>query len=149
MGTRYAGPPDEVRALDTYIKLMRAAQAVSVRIHEHLRHVDLTLSQFGVLEALLHLGPLSQRDLCLKLLQSGGNMTAVVQNLERRGLVARARDPENRRLVIVRLTPGGRRLVERVFPVHARIVAQDFGVLSPEEQHALGALLKRLGRGPA
>lgn len=146
MGTRYAGTPEEVRALDAYIKLMRAAQAVSVRIHEHLRHVDLTLSQFAVLEALLYLGPLAQRDLCTKLLQSGGNMTVVVQNLERRDLVARARDPKNRRLVIVTLTAKGRRLIERVFPIHASIVAQDFGVLSAEQQEQLGALCKRLGR---
>ena len=146
MGTRYQGTPEETRALDAYIKLMRAAHSVSVRIHEHLRHVDLTISQFAVLEALHFLGPLAQRDLCTKLLQSGGNMTLVADNLEKRELVERRRDPQNRRLVIVTLTPKGRRLIERVFPVHARIVAQDFGVLPPEEQDLLGRLCKRLGR---
>lgn len=144
--TRYAGPPEEQRALDAYIKLMRAAESVSVRIHEHLRHVDLTISQFAVLEALFHLGPLAQRDLCAKLLRSGGNMTLVVKNLERRGLIRRERPKENRRLVVVTLTPQGRKLVEKVFPVHARIVALDFAVLSPVEQETLAGLLKRLGR---
>ena len=145
MGTRYAGPPEEVRALNVYIKLMRAAQSVSTRIHQHLQAADLTVSQFAVLEALLHLGPLAQRDLCAKLLQSGGNMTLVVQNLERQGWIDRARDPANRRLMIVTLTPAGRRLIQRVFPVHARAVARDLAVLTPREQQVLARLLKRLG----
>ena len=136
-----------MRALDTYIKLIRASNAVSQRIHAHLRDADLTLSQFGVLEALFHLGPLAQRDLCRKLLQSGGNMTLVVVNLEKRGLVRRERPAENRRLVIVRLTPAGRRLIRRVFPRHARIVAEDLAVLNAAEQRELARLLKKLGHG--
>ena len=147
MGTRHAGPAREVRALDTYIKLIRASNAVSHRIHAHLREDGLTLSQFGVLEALHHLGPLAQRDLCTKLLQSGGNMTLVVVNLEKRGLVKRERPPENRRLVVVRLTPAGRRLIRRVFPRHARIVADELAVLGASEQRELARLLKKLGRG--
>ena len=147
MGTRHDGPPREVRALDTYIKLIRASNAVSQRIHAHLRDHDLTLSQFGVLEALDHLGPLAQRDLCRKLLQSGGNMTLVVVNLEKRGLIRRERPAENRRLVVVRLTPAGRRLIRRVFPRHAAIVADDLAVLSAAEQRELSRLLKKLGHG--
>lgn len=147
MGTRHQGPPDEVRALDLYIKLMRAAQAVSERAHRHLAEAGLTVSQFAVLEALHHLGPLAQRDLCTKLLLSGGNMTVVVRNLERRGLVSRARDPRNRRLMIVDLTPAGRRLIARRFPVHAAAVAREAAVLSAREQEELAGLLRRLGRG--
>ncbi len=147
MGTRHGGPAREVRALDTYIKLIRAANAVSHRTHAHLRDHDLTLSQFGVLEALYHLGPLAQRDLCTKLLQSGGNMTLVVVNLEKRGLVRRERPPENRRLVVVSLTPAGRRLIKRVFPRHAAIVAEDLAVLKATEQRELSRLLKKLGHG--
>jgi MarR family 2-MHQ and catechol resistance regulon transcriptional repressor len=136
-----------VRALDVYIKLVRAAESVGHRVHRHLEEADLTVGQFGVLEALLHLGPLTQRDLCLKLLTSGGNLTLVVRNLERRGLVARQRPPANRRLVVVRLTPAGRRLIRRVFPVHARAVAAELQVLDAGEQEELGRLLRRLGRG--
>ena len=146
MGTRHHGPADEVRALDTYIKLMRAANAVSGRIHGHLRDADLTVSQFAVLEAIHHLGPLAQRDLCTKLLQSGGNMTLVVANLEKRGLVRRERPAENRRLVVVHPTPRGRRLIRKVFPRHARAVAEDLSVLTASEQKELARLLKKLGR---
>ncbi len=149
MGTRHQGPPDEVRALDVYIKLMRATNAVSQRIHAHLREDDLTTSQFAVLEALDHLGPLTQHQLCEKLLTSGGNLTLVVQNLERRGLIARARPSENRRVVRVSLTPEGRALAQKVFARHARAVARDFDRLAPEEQEALGHLLRKLGRDRA
>jgi MarR family 2-MHQ and catechol resistance regulon transcriptional repressor len=146
MGTRHDGPPEEVRALDVYIKLMRAAHAVSGRIHAHLKEDGLTTGQFAVLEALAHLGPLSQRDLCAKLLTSGGNLTLVVKNLERRGLVRRSRPAHNRRLMMVELTPAGRRLVDAVFPRHARAVVADFAVLPADEQEMLARLLRKLGR---
>ena len=96
MGTHHQGPLHEIRALDAYIKLMRAAESISARIHRHLQEADLTVGQFAVLEALFHLGPLYQRDLCEKLLKSGGNITMVVDNLEKRGLVTRQRPEHNR-----------------------------------------------------
>ena len=69
MGTRYDGTDEEVNALNTFIKLVRAAESVSVRINSSLPKNGLTESQFGVLEALYHLGPLCQRDLGSKLLK--------------------------------------------------------------------------------
>jgi MarR family 2-MHQ and catechol resistance regulon transcriptional repressor len=146
MGTRHQGPAHEVRALDAYIKLMRAAESVSTRIHRHLQDADLTVGQFAVLEALHHLGPLFQRDICTKLLMSGGNLTMVVDNLEKRGLVRRERPASNRRLVRVTLTPAGRRTIAKVFPVHAGSVAEEFAVLTDAEQEEIGCLCKKLGR---
>jgi MarR family 2-MHQ and catechol resistance regulon transcriptional repressor len=146
MGTHHKGPAHEVRALDAYIKLMRAAESVSARIHHHLQEADLTVGQFAVLEALHHLGPLFQRDLCEKLLKSGGNITMVVDNLEKRAFVRRERPASNRRLVEVHLTPAGRRAIQGVFPQHAGIVAEEFSVLTIDEQEALGRLCKKLGR---
>jgi MarR family 2-MHQ and catechol resistance regulon transcriptional repressor len=145
MATRHRGPEDEVRALDTYIKLMRAAGSLSARIHRHLAEAGLTVTQFAILEVLFHLGALSQRDIGRKLLMSGGNITLVVDNLERRALVRRERVPTNRRMVHVHLTPDGRRLIARVFPRHARTVAEEMAVLSADEQATLGALCRRLG----
>ncbi len=147
MGTRYAGTEAEVRALDTYIKLMRASEAVSARIHRHLDAVNLTVSQFGVLEALLHLGPLYQRDLAQKLLKTGGNMTFVIDNLEKRQLVRRDRQTSDRRFVLVCLTEQGKALISQIFPQHAAVVAQEMSVLTPPEQEALSQLCQRLGKG--
>ena len=69
-GTRHTGRPDEVRALDAFIKLMRATDSISANLAAHVAEAGVTLGQFGVLEALLHLGPMSQCDLGGKLLRS-------------------------------------------------------------------------------
>ena len=147
MGTRHRGPDAEVRALDLFIKLMRAAESVATRAHRAVADAELTVSQFGVLEAGFHLGPMCQKELGAKLLKSGGNITMVVDNLEKRGLVRRKRNPENRKYVTVSLTAAGRTLIERVFPRHVAEVVREVSVLSPDEQTALAALLRTLGRG--
>jgi MarR family 2-MHQ and catechol resistance regulon transcriptional repressor len=145
MGTRYDGRPAEVRALDAYIKLTRATSAVGARLQPGLARVGLTPTQLGVLEALLHLGPLGQRVLADKLLMSGGNVTTVVDNLERRGLVRRERRGDDRRNVTVHLTPPGRRLIASIFPAHVRAIVDAFSGLSAAEQETLGRLAKKLG----
>src|ERR1700733_3805222 len=122
MATHFKGDPREVRALDAYIKLSRASGTIDARLAANLARLGLTSGQLGVIEALMHLGPLSQGELGRKLLRSGGNVTTVIDNLERRGLVARRRNPEDRRVVTVELTVAGARLIGRVFPVHARAV---------------------------
>ena len=147
MGTHHEGPERERRALDAYIKLVRATDAVSDRVHRHLVARRLTVSQFGVLEALYHLGPLTQGVLAQKILKSGGNLTTVTDNLARRGLVRRARGGANRRFVTVTLTPAGRRLVASVFPDHVREVVAAFRGLAPREQETLSRLCRRLGLG--
>jgi MarR family 2-MHQ and catechol resistance regulon transcriptional repressor len=137
----------ELRALDAYVKLMRAAESVTAHLSVGLREVGLTTSQIGVLEALYHLGPMCQGDLSRKLLKSNANLTVVVGNLERRGLVSRCHDPEDRRRVIAALTAGGRRLIASVFPAHAQRITQRFGVLRYAEQEHLATLCRRLGLG--
>src|SRR5260370_13416693 len=83
------GTAQERAALDAYIKLMRAADSVTARLDPLMRAADLTVGQFGALEALLHRGPLCQRDLGRKLLRSGGNITGVGGKPARRGLARR------------------------------------------------------------
>jgi len=145
MGTHYHGRAAEVRALDAYIKLARATTSVGVRLSRPLAEAGLTPTQLGVVEALLHLGPLGQRVLGDKLLMSGGNITTVVDNLERRGLVRRERRGDDRRHVTVHLTPEGRRLISRVFPGHVAAIVEAFSALSAAEQVQLGRLAKKLG----
>lgn len=87
MGTHFKGTPTEQRTLNAFIKLMRATESLNSRLNKHLSDADLTVSQFGTLEALLHLGPLNQRTIGEKLLKSGGNVTMVIDNLERCGHV--------------------------------------------------------------
>ena len=145
MGSRHQGPEEEVRALDAYIKLMRAADSMTARLSSLLARAGLTMTQFGSLETLYHLGPMNQKELGAKLLKSGGNMTMVLDNLERRGLVRRERTPEDRRVCTVTLTAAGEALIRDLFPQHAAAITAELSVLSPEEQTELGRLCRKLG----
>jgi len=147
MQKRNPRPHDSAKALNTYVKLMRAAESLTARVHRHLAPVGLTVSQFGVLEALYHLGALSQKDLGRKILRSSGNITLVVDNLEKRGLVKRERDRTDRRFFIIHLTDKGKKLIRRIFPPHAALIAEELSVLSDAEQQKLGDLCKKVGRG--
>lgn len=145
MPTAYRGSEEEVRGLNAYIKLMRAADSVTARVHRHLAAHNLTVGQFGVLEALLHKGSLCQRDLCGKILKSGGNVTLIIDNLEKRGLVRRERSEADRRYVTVHLTDEGREAVVRLFPEHLRAILAEMTTLTPAEQDELGRLCRKLG----
>lgn len=144
MGTHYQGTKSEIDALNTYIKLMRAADSVTARAHETLPK-GITPSQFGLLEALLHRGPLCQSELAGKLLKSGGNVTVIVDNLEKAGLVVRERDQNDRRFIIVSLTENGRAFITELFPRMAASITREFSVLSSAEQFTLGWLCKKVG----
>lgn len=145
MTTHYAGTEQEKRALDTFIKLSRAAESVNKRVNDHLHTHELSVSQFGVLEALYHLGPMPVGQLANKILRSSANLTLVVDNLVKRGLAARERRADDRRTVQISLTDAGRDLVAGILPEHVTGVVEAFGALSAEEQASLGALCRKLG----
>jgi len=130
-------------ALKTFIKLQRCANSVVTDVHAHLQKT-LTVSQFGILEALYHLGPMCQKELAVKILKSAGNITTVINNLEKEDLVCREVLPLDKRSYTVSLTEKGRKLIESLFPEHAEIIRRRLSVLSAKEQRQLGELLKRL-----
>jgi MarR family 2-MHQ and catechol resistance regulon transcriptional repressor len=134
-------------ALNSYTKLMRAAESVTTRTSRPMIAADLTISQFGVLEALLHKGPLCQRDIAAKILKSTGNITMVIDNLEKRGLVRRERDTEDRRYLTIYLTEAGSVLIRKVFADVEMAIVAEMGVLSVDELAHLGSLCKKLGLG--
>ncbi|MCB0114569.1 MAG: MarR family transcriptional regulator [Caldilineaceae bacterium] len=146
MGTHFEGTDEQRRSLSVYIKLMRAAESTTSRINDHLRDYGLTVSQFGVLEALYHLGPMCQGDLARKILKSSGNLTTVVDNLARDELVERVRSDTDRRMVHVHLTDKGRALIEQILPPHVANVVAAFSVLTVEEQEMLDGLLRKVGK---
>ncbi len=141
--------PTVEAAVRAYVKLIRASRAVFARLEPRLAKMCLTATQLGVLEALLHKGAMTQRELGRKVLTSAGNMTDVLDKLEARGLLRRVRSTEDRRSVRVELTDGGRSLIEALFPEHAHDIAEAMGALRPEELDLLGDLLRRLGQGTA
>jgi len=145
VGTHYAGSEEEVRALNAFIKLTRATESLNAAMNSLLSDAGLTVSQFGTLEVLYHLGPLCQSQIGDKILKSGGNMTLVIDNLEKRGLVRRERDAHDRRQITVHLTEAGRHLIADYLPQHVAVITELLGALSPQEQEQLGALCKTLG----
>ena len=145
MPTAHDGTEDEERALNTFIRFTRASNTVDQKISTIFQAHDLTSGQFGVLETLYHLGPLHQGALGDKLLQSKGNISTIITNLEDRDLVERRRDPDDRRYVQVHLTDAGRTLIADIFPDHVQQIVDTFGVLTDEEIEELGRLCKKLG----
>ena len=146
MPTHYKGSEPEKRALNTAIKLARAWESVATLARETMQAANLTEAQFGVLEVLLYLGPLTMGEIAQKHLKSPNNFSVVVDNLERDGLVRRERDTCDRRTVHVHLTDAGRTCIESVFPAHVQKVTEIMSVLTSDEQEQLGNLLRRLGR---
>jgi MarR family 2-MHQ and catechol resistance regulon transcriptional repressor len=146
MPTHYTGDEVTRRALDAFIKHSRARKMFSQRTAPLLAEYGLTESQLGALEALLHLGPMCQSDIARKILVSDGNVTMVVNNLEKRGLVSRQRDQQDRRQIVVCLTDEGEELIRELFPSHAQNIVDLMSILTPVEQEQLGRLCKMLGR---
>ena len=136
---------EQAVALRVWISLARCyatfARAVATRVAEY----GLTTPQFGVLEALHHLGPLTLGDLAEKLLVTGGNITYVMDRLETQGLVTRERCGEDRRVFWATLTAEGEEKIASVFPDHVEFIEELVSAIEPHEREALRELLKKLG----
>lgn len=145
MGTHYQGSEEDKITLNAFIKLTRAAESVNNRLNRHLADAGLTISQFGVLEALYHLGPLNQKSLGEKLLRSGGNITLVIDNLEKCEFVERQRDPNDRRALLIHLTSKGKAFIKSFFPKHLEQIRQEFSVLTDKEKKDLAQICKKIG----
>lgn len=141
----FALPDRNKQIVKTFVKFMRGADSLSARVHAHLAEYNLTVSQFGVLEALYHLGNMCQRDIGKKILKSGGNITTVIDNLEKRKLVKRTRKLSDRRYFEVDLTDAGRKLIKEIFPVHVKKIVKEFEVLSNAELISLGMIAGKIG----
>ena len=138
---------DQDTALRLWVTLARCHATYAKAIAAKVQDYGLTTPQFGTLEALYHLGPLSLGELADKLLVTGGNVTYVMDRLEDQGLVYRFRRPDDRRVIQAKLTKEGRELVAEVFPGHASYVEHLSRHLSPDEQKTLSELLRKLGTG--
>lgn len=146
MATKYKGSIIEIKTLNAFINLMRAANSLDSRISRNLDKYGLTISQFGVLEALYHLGSMNQKELGIKILKSGGNITKVVDNLENKKLIKRKRSIVDRRLYNIDLTRKGENLIKRIFPQHVESLVKEFSVLKESELDKLRELARYLGK---
>lgn len=140
---------EEEGALRVWIALARCYLTFSRVVAGKVSEYGLTVPQFGILEALYHLGPLSLGELAEKLLVTGGNITYVMDRLEEQGMVERQRSEADRRVVTAVLTAKGRALIAEVFPGHTEFILELVEALEPEEREEARSLLKKLGKGVA
>lgn len=132
-----------------YIRLIlwKAAKAVDAVDRASIAETGLNVTDFAILEALLHKGPLPIGTIGEKVLLSSGSMTAAINRLEKRQLVKRVRDAADGRYFYVHLTPTGRRIIEEAFEKHSANLERLVGTLDAGERAELVRLLKKLGLG--
>lgn len=130
-----------------WLLLWKAARSIEQHAHESIRATGLCLSDFGILEALLHKGPLPVNAFREKLLLTSGSMTAAVDRLQHAGLVERRAIASDRRARIVHLTEKGRKQIQGLFREHARDMENAFSGLNASERRSLAALLRKAGHG--
>ena len=147
MGTHFKGSKREVTALNTFLTLKRASETLTNKVKLSLDKYGLSEGQFAVLDALYHLGSLSQKNLGGKLLKSGGNITMIVDNLEKSDYVLRKRSKEDRRFFIIELTSKGKKKIEEALPSQIDLITNMLNTLKKSEQKELQKLCKKLGRG--
>jgi len=145
MGTHYSGSKKTIEALNSYIKLIRSAESLSSKINLELSEFGLTESQFGVLDALYHLGAMKQKELGKKILKSGGNITMVINNLEKHGMVQRKKSEKDKRQFIINLTSTGKKTIQDLLPNITKKIKKHFDILTKEEQKELQRLCKIVG----
>ena len=134
----------ESLGMTVFSAMQRSISSVNSDVHKILGPLNITVSQFGVLEALHVYGPMYQRDLADQILKTTGNITTVIDNLEKRELVKRVREVKDRRYFQVVLTPEGEKLIRRIFPTHVKRVQQVMDLLTTEEQEEFKRLCQKL-----
>lgn len=136
---------DTAAALKLWVVLNRAHRAVGERARRQIERTGLRPTEFGVLEALYHKGPLTLGQVGERVLVTSGSVTPVADKLEQRGLIQRRISSEDRRVCYAELTDAGRELVGGIFPAHAEEIRGAMGGLTVEEKRIATALLRRLG----
>ena len=137
---------DSRRALKLFVVLARAAASVGEHARQDIVRHDLSVSEFGVLELLLHKGPQPQGEIADRILLTTGSVTYVIDQLVKKGLVERQTCPTDRRVIFAALTAAGRDRIAAIFPAHIHRIVQAVAGLNPTEQKAATDLLKKLGK---
>jgi MarR family transcriptional regulator, 2-MHQ and catechol-resistance regulon repressor len=132
-----------------WIVLSKCHYALRLGVECSIGSTGLVLSDFMVLEALLHKGPMTITEIQKKALLATGSMTAAVDRVERKGLLVRRATDKDRRARVLELTEAGSQLIEAAFEKHAADLAQIMSALSATEQEQLYRLAKKLGKAAA
>ncbi len=147
MPTLYNGSVQEKRALNAYICLYRAADTITERVTKNIQASGITTSQFALLECLYHHGSMNPSHLAKKTLKSCGNMTFIIDKLEKKGWLKREAIPNERRSHMVTLKQKGKDIVEEWLPTYVNNIKNNMALLSLQEQNSLRELCRKIGLG--
>ena len=143
-------PKDQrVSGTQLWLVLIKAYHSLLGFTEQTLSGSGLGESEFRILEALLHKGPMPVNTIGPKVFLTPGSISVAVDRLLKRDLVSRTNSAEDRRVRVVDLTTTGRRLIEEVFAAHARQVDRLAEVLSPKERRQIARGLKAFGKAAA
>ena len=137
----------DTTGIHLWLVLWKAYQALLCHAERHIHSLGLGFSDFAVLEVLLHKGPAPVNRIGELVHLTSGSITAAIDRLERKSLVARTADPSDRRARVVHLTEAGRKLIEAAFQDHVAAMEKATSGLTAVERGEAVALLKKLGMG--
>ena len=137
--------PEIITAARLTFVLARASASIKTYIERSFAQQDFCFTDFMILEALLHLGPLTISTIGEKVTLASASMTSAIDRLEQRGLVQRTLDAEDRRVRLVALTCEGRKLIERIFVQHLEDMEAITKDISQQERQVLYTALKKIG----
>lgn len=126
--------------------LGRTAKAIENFDRSSISSTGLNISDFSILEALFHKGPLPINTIGKKILLTSGSMTTAANRLVKKGLIKRVKDTSDGRFYFLHLTSAGRSLIAKVYAQHAQNLEKIADVLNDQERTQLVTLLKKIGR---
>ena len=138
--------PPKATGIHLWLVLWKAYDSLRTHADRHIQTLGLGFSDFGVLEVLRHKGPTQVNTIGELIRLSSGSITAAVDRLERKSLVARCTHATDRRARVVHLTEQGKKLIDSAFAAHEAAMEEATAGLTPGERHAAIILLKKLGR---
>lgn len=136
---------DEELSLKLFVVLTRALDAVKKSIERDIRTYGMNPTEFAVLELIYNKGEQTVQKIGEKVLIASSSITYVVDKLEKKELLRRTPNPDDRRIILVSITEEGRKMMDEIFPNHSRSVQRILGGLDAEEKSLIIGQLKKLG----
>lgn len=138
-------PTHETSSAALWVVLARAYRSMAAFVERSIAALEIGLSDFMILEALLHKGPLTMSELCDAALITNASMTAAIDRLEERAFVERVAEKQDRRVRRVQLTAQGTALIKRLYVRHERDLEEVMSGISPAERVEIRRALKTIG----
>jgi len=137
--------PEDTTSAALWVVLARSYHSMAAFVEQSIASLDIGLSDFMILEALLHKGPLSMSALCEAALLANASMTSAIDRLEARHFVQRTPSKEDRRVKHIQLTPEGTALIKRLYARHLRDLDEVMATIPTTDRTEARRTLKSIG----